>query len=216
MIKLFGYWRSTAAYRVRIALNIKQVSYKGISVHLVKDGGQQHKPEYKELNPQGLVPLMVDGDFKLNQSTAIIEYLEEKYPRPQLLPNGFDDRAKVRAVCQTIACDIHPLNNLRVLQYLKSELKVSDEQKDSWYHHWINKGFTALETNLEGYAKNGPFCFGKHLTMADIFLVSQVYNANRFNVDLSAFPRICSVNDHCLSLSAFRDASPENQPDAIR
>lgn len=216
MIKLFGYWRSTAAYRVRIALNIKQVSYKGISVHLVKDGGQQHKPEYKELNPQGLVPLMVDGDFKLNQSTAIIEYLEEKYPRPQLLPNGFDDRAKVRAACQTIACDIHPLNNLRVLQYLKSELKVSDEQKDFWYHHWINKGFTALETNLESYTKNGPFCFGKHLTMADIFLVSQVYNANRFNVDLSAFPRICSVNDHCLSLSAFRDASPENQPDAIR
>lgn len=216
MIKLFGYWRSTAAYRVRIALNIKQVSYKGISVHLVKDGGQQHKPEYRELNPQGLVPLMVDGDFKLNQSTAIIEYLEEKYPRPQLLPNGFDDRAKVRAVCQTIGCDIHPLNNLRVLQYLKSELKVSDEQKDTWYHHWIKKGFTALETTIKDYAKQGPFCFGKHLTMADIFLVSQVYNANRFDVDLSAFPRICSVNDHCLTLSAFRDASPENQPDAIR
>ncbi|WP_205859221.1 maleylacetoacetate isomerase [Pleionea sediminis] len=216
MIKLFGYWRSTAAYRVRIALNIKQVSYNGLSVHLVKDGGQQNTPDYMALNPQALVPLLVDNDFKINQSMAIIEYLEEKYPRPQLLPTDFESRAKVRAICQMIACDVHPLNNLRVLQYLKGTLKISDEQKNDWYSHWITKGFTAIESLLSDYGEKGPFAFGRHLTMADIFLVSQVYNANRFEVDLSAFSRICSINEHCMSLSAFQDAAPENQPDAVR
>ncbi len=212
MLKLFGYWRSTAAYRVRIALNLKQVSYENISVHLVKDGGEQHKPEYRALNPQGLVPLLVDGDLKLNQSMAILEYIEEKYPSPALLPEEPGKRAEVRALCQTIACDIHPLNNLRVLQYLSGELSVEDSVKNNWYHHWIHQGFAAIEARLNQTA--GSYCFGDDITMADLVLIPQVYNANRFAVDLSKYPKICAINEQCLSKAAFKDAAPENQPDA--
>jgi maleylacetoacetate isomerase len=214
MLKLFGYWRSTAAYRVRIALNLKQIAYENISVHLVKDGGEQHKPEYRSLNPQGLVPLLVDGSLKLNQSIAILEYLEEKYPLPALLPSDVIERAKVRAFCQMIACDIHPLNNLRVLQYLSGPLAVSEDSKNTWYHHWIHQGFAAIEAQLEQSA--GQFCFGDQVTMADLLLVPQVYNANRFAVDLTPYPRLCAINEQCLMLAAFRDAAPENQPDANR
>lgn len=215
MYKLFGYWRSTAAYRVRIALNLKQVSYENVSVHLVKDGGEQHQPDYRSLNPQGLVPLLVDGDFRLNQSTAILEYLDEKYSNPLLLPESLEEKAKVRAFCQEIACDIHPLNNLRVLQYLSGPLAVDDKAKSDWYAHWIHQGFNALESELKQSSSDGRYCFGSKISMADLYLVPQVYNAMRFNVDLSSFPTICAINDHCLTHQAFSDAAPERQPDAV-
>ncbi|MCO7227217.1 maleylacetoacetate isomerase [Pleionea sp. CnH1-48] len=215
MLKLFGYWRSTAAYRVRIALNIKQVPYENLSVHLVKDGGEQHKSEYRALNPQGLVPTLVDGELKLSQSMAILEYLEEKYPSPALLPANLQLRAEIRAFCQMIACDIHPLNNLRVLKYLAGPLSVADEQKNQWYAHWITEGFKAVESLASQYSDKGPFCFGRELSMADMCLIPQIYNAHRFNVPLDAFPRLVSINEHCLSLAAFRDALPESQPDAV-
>lgn len=215
MLKLYSYWRSTAAYRVRTALNIKRLSYSIIPIHLVKDGGEQHKPEYAEKNPQELVPLLDDNGKLLSQSMAICEYLEDVYEGPSLLPSEPFLKAKVRSVCQIIACDIHPLDNLRVLQYLKGELQVSDEQKDTWYAHWIIKGFTALEAMLDEYQSQGPFCFGEELTLADVFLVSQMYNARRFNVDLSDFPRLVAIEQHCLTLDAFKDAQPEAQPDAV-
>ncbi|GAA4352479.1 maleylacetoacetate isomerase [Kangiella taiwanensis] len=215
MLKLYSYWRSTAAYRVRAALNIKRLSYSIIPIHLVKDGGEQHKPEYAEKNPQELVPLLDDNGKLLSQSMAICEYLDDVYDGPSLLPSEPFLKAKVRSVCQIIACDIHPLDNLRVLQYLKGELNVSDEQKDTWYAHWIIKGFTAIERMLKDYQSQGPFCFGEELTLADVFLVSQIYNARRFNVDLSDFPRLVEIEQHCLTLDAFKDAKPEAQPDAV-
>lgn len=215
MLKLYSYWRSTAAYRVRAALNIKRLSYSIIPIHLVKDGGEQHKPEYAEKNPQELVPLLDDNGKLLSQSMAICEYLDDVYDGPSLLPSEPFLKAKVRSVCQIIACDIHPLDNLRVLQYLKGELNVSDEQKDTWYAHWIIKGFTAIERMLKDYQSQGPFCFGEELTLADVFLVSQIYNARRFNVDLSYFPRLVEIEQHCLTLDAFKDAKPEAQPDAV-
>lgn len=214
MLKLYSYWRSTAAYRVRTALNIKRLSYSIIPIHLVKDGGEQHKPEYAEKNPQELVPLLDDNGKLLSQSMAICEYIDEAYDGPKLLPSEPFLRAKVRSVCQIIACDIHPLDNLRVLQYLKGELQVSDEQKSTWYAHWILEGFKALEAMLTEYKAQGPFCFGEELTLADVFLVSQMYNARRFEVDLSDFQRLVEVEQHCLTLDAFSDAKPEAQPDA--
>jgi maleylacetoacetate isomerase len=212
MLKLYGYWRSTAAYRVRIALNLKQVAYENIAVHLVKEGGEQHQPEYRSLNPQGLVPLLVDGSLKLNQSMAILEYLEEKYPSPALLPSDRNERAQVRALCHTIACDIHPLNNLRVLQYLGGTLGVDEQARNDWYHHWIRQGFDAIEAQLTKSA--GQYCFGDQLTLADLVLVPQVYNANRFAVDLTPYPTIRAINERCLAVRAFVDAAPESQPDA--
>ncbi|MCW8857675.1 MAG: maleylacetoacetate isomerase [Kangiella sp.] len=214
MLKLYSYWRSTAAYRVRIALNVKRLSYQMIPVHLVKDGGEQHKPEYLEQNPQGLVPLLDDNGKLLSQSMAICEYLEESYNGPELLPSEPFLRAKVRSLCQIIACDIHPLDNLRVLKYLKGELDVSDEAKDTWYRHWVHEGFRAIELELQSYKGLGPFAFGDLLTLADAFIVAQMYNARRFNVDLTDYPRLVEVEQHCLTLDAFKDAKPESQPDA--
>lgn len=211
-MKLYGYWRSTAAYRVRIALHLKDLPYENISVHLVKDGGEQFKPEYVELNPAKLVPTLVDGDLSLNQSLAIVEYLDEQYPQSPLLPQQPALRAKVRAMALDIATDIHPLNNLRVLKYLKGTLEVSDEAKDDWYAHWITVGFEALEARLKDSA--GKFCFGDEVTLADVCLVPQLYNARRFNVPLEAFPTICQIEANCLALPAFAAAVPENQPDA--
>ncbi len=211
-MKLYGYWRSTAAYRVRIALHLKDLPYENISVHLVKDGGEQFKPEYVELNPAKLVPTLVDGDLSLNQSLAIVEYLDEQYPQSPLLPQQPALRAKVRAMALDIATDIHPLNNLRVLKYLKGTLEVSDEAKDNWYAHWITVGFEALEARLKDSA--GKFCFGDEVTLADVCLVPQLYNARRFNVPLEAFPTICQIEANCLALPAFAAAVPENQPDA--
>jgi len=215
MIKLYGYWRSTAAYRVRLALNIKQIAYAQESVHLVKDGGEQHLPEFKSLNPQGLVPALVDDGKVISQSLAILEYLEEKYPQQPLLPNGLVERAIVRQLCQIIACDLHPLNNLRVLNYLSNDLNIEDAAKTKWYHHWLALGFDAFSEIVEKYGSNGSYCLGGELTMADVCLIPQLYNANRFGFSLEAYPRLKEINENCLKLTRFQDAVPENQPDAV-
>lgn len=215
MLKLYSYWRSTAAYRVRIALNIKRLSYQTIPVHLVKDGGEQHKPEYRAKNPQGLVPLLEDNGKYLSQSLAICEYLDENHEGPKLLPSEPFLRAQVRSVCQSIACDIHPINNLRILKYLTDEMQVTDAAKDAWYHHWIHEGFTALEKTLSEYKNVGSFAFGESVTLADAFIVAQMYNARRFDVDLTNYPRLVAIEQHCLSLVEFQDARPESQPDAV-
>lgn len=215
MLKLYSYWRSTAAYRVRIALNLKRLSYQTISVHLVKDGGEQHKPEYREKNPQGLVPLLDDNGQLITQSLAICEYLDETHDGPKLLPDEPFLKAQVRSVCQAIACDIHPLNNLRILKYLKGSLSASDEATSDWYHHWIHQGFAALETQLLEYQEQGPFAFGEEVTLADAFIIGQMYNARRFDVDLTKYPRMVAIEQHCLTLGAFKDAQPESQPDAV-
>jgi maleylacetoacetate isomerase len=215
MIKLYGYWRSTAAYRVRLALNIKQISYSQVSVHLVKDGGEQHSPEYLHLNPQALVPTLVDDGIVIGQSIAILEYLEEKYPRVSLLPESLAQKAVVRQLCQIIASDLHPLNNLRVLKYLSNELNISDQNKTSWYHHWLHAGFSAFEKIVSDFQAEGDYCLGRELTMADTCLIPQLYNANRFDFPLDEFPRIKQINDNCLKLVRFRDAIPEHQPDAV-
>lgn len=212
MMKLYGYWRSSAAYRVRIALNLKGINYQSIPVHLVKDGGEQHKAEYAEMNPTELVPTLVDGEVTLNQSLAIIDYLDAKYPEIPLYPSELEKKAQVQAAVLDVACEIHPVNNLRVQQYLSKQLGVSDEQKLAWSHHWMILGFSALEKKLAKTA--GKFCFGDEVTMADITLVPQIYNARRFNVDLTGFPIICKIVDHCNTLPAFISALPENQDDA--
>ena len=210
-MKLYSYWRSTAAYRVRIALNIKQVSYNYEAVHLVKDGGEHLQNEYKSLNPQSLVPaLQTDDGQILTQSLAIIDYLEEVYPEHGLYPSDIIGKAQAQAMALSIACDIHPLNNLRVLKYLKSD-GWQQEQVDKWYAHWIHKGFTAIEKQLQ--MTSDKFCFGNVASVADIFLVAQVYNANRFTVPLDDYPLIQKINAHCLTQTAFIEAMPENQPD---
>ncbi len=210
-MKLYSYWRSTAAYRVRIALNIKQLNYEVIPVHLVKEGGEQLKEEYKSLNPQGLVPTFITNEGEvITQSLAIIEYLEEIFPEYSLYPKNPVTKAQVKAMTLSIACDIHPLNNLRVLKYLKAE-QWQQEQVDKWYAHWINQGFGAIEKQLNKQA--GLYCFGDKATVADIALVAQVYNANRFSVPLEQYPLIKKVNSLCLSQKAFIDAIPENQLD---
>ncbi|MGX9462948.1 maleylacetoacetate isomerase [Shewanella sp. A14] len=215
-MKLYGYWRSSAAYRVRIALNLKQLSAEHISVHLVNNGGEQHSKSYHQLNPSHLVPTFTDhtesGEINLSQSLAIMEYLDEKYPQQPLLPSNVDHRAIVRSMAQDIACEIHPLDNLRVLQYLVNDMGVSEADKMRWYHHWIQIGFTALETQLNRHA--GRFCFGDIPSMADICLVPQVYNAKRFNLALDDFPHIIRIYQECNQLAAFANAAPEQQHDA--
>ena len=210
-MKLYSYFRSSAAYRVRIALNLKGLPYEMDFVHLTKDGGRQHSAEFNAINPAKLVPaLRLDGGDVLTQSLAIIDYLDETHPQPPLLPVDPLQRAKVRAVALTIACDIHPIDNLRVLQYLKRTLKHEQSDIDTWYHHWIIQGFNAIEAAIAP----GPYCFGAQVTLADICLVPQVFNARRLNVPLEAFPKIVAVESACLKLAAFDKARPENQPDA--
>ena len=211
-MKLYGYWRSTAAYRVRIALNLKDIAFESISVHLVKNGGEQHSDDYSKLNPNNLVPTLVDGDFSLNQSLAIIDYLELRNPANSLYPQDIKSRAKVQALALDVACEIHPLNNLRVQQYLASSLSVTNEAKQAWVEHWMNVGFIAIERQLTTSA--GKYCFADTITVADICLVAQVYNAHRFNVDMSAYPLINNVVNNCNELPAFIKALPENQADA--
>jgi maleylpyruvate isomerase len=210
-VKLYTYFRSSAAYRVRIALNLKGLSYDMISVHLTRDGGQQHKPEFQKVNPQRRVPALElsSGDV-LTQSLAIIEYLDEIEPEPPFLPADALERAHVRALAQVVACDIHPLNNLIALQYLKRVLKHEQAEIDAWYHHWVIEGFTALERMLGP----GPYAHGAHVSLADICLIPQVFNARRLKVPLDAFPKIVAVEQACLKLPAFDKARPENQPDA--
>lgn len=211
-MKLYSYFRSSAAYRVRIALNLKGLAAEIIPVHLVKNGGEQHADPYRQINPSELVPTLVDEDFTLSQSMSTLEYLEETHPATALLPQAAQQRALIRAFCQSIACDIHPLNNLRVLQYLQQTLQVTDTGKDEWYAHWIQLGMQSLEAQLND--SNGQFCFGDQPTFADCCLIPQVYNAKRFNIDLSAYPKIEAIYQHCLSLPAFQQASPEEQIDA--
>jgi maleylpyruvate isomerase len=208
---LHDYFRSSAAYRVRIALNLKGLAAERRFVHLRR--GEQRAPGYLAKNPQGLVPTLEVGDRRLTQSLAIIEYLEDKYPQPPLLPAGPEDRAWVRAVALAIACDIHPIDNLRVLQYLGKELGIDEPRRDDWYKHWIRLGFEALEIQLAARAE-GPFCLGHAPTLADICLVPQVANANRLQLDLVPYPRIRSIDAACRALPPFADARPDAQPDA--
>lgn len=206
--RLYSYWRSTAAYRVRIALNLKGIQHEIVPVDLVS--AEHRSANYAERNPQMLVPFLEDGDFGVGQSQAIIEYLDERYGGPRLYPRDAESRASIRAFTEAIACDIHPLNNLRVLKYLKGPLGQDGDAVQTWYAHWIHEGFRGLEK----LASDGPFVLGEELSAADVFLVPQVYNARRFNVDLDAFPRLVRIDAHCLELDAFREASPENQIDA--
>ncbi|HMM66294.1 MAG TPA: maleylacetoacetate isomerase [Dokdonella sp.] len=214
-IKLYSYWRSSAAYRVRIALNLKQLDYELVPVHLVNNGGEQHSAAYRELNPQGSVPILLDGARVFRQSMAIIEYLEEAYPGTfPLLPSTARERARVRALAQIVACDIHPLNNLRVMKFLEKEFSSPHVERERWTRHWIVEGFTALEAMLSDNASTGLCCDGDSPSLADICLVPQVYNARRFDVDLSPYPTITRIEQFCLEMAEFSEARPENQPDA--
>ncbi len=213
-MKLYGYFRSSAAYRVRIALNLKGIDYEHVSVHLLKDGGQQFSDSYKALNPTALIPTLVDGDVTIGQSMAILEYLEETYPEPALLPQDAAGRARVRSIAQAIACDIHPLNNLRVLKHLKHELGADDATKDAWYRHWINVGLRSIEAMLAGNPATGRYCHGDQVSMADVLLVPQVFNARRFDCDLSEMPTVLRIVEACSALEAFAKAEPARQPDA--
>lgn len=210
-MKLYTYFRSSAAYRARIALNLKGLAYEMVPVHLTKDGGQQRKPEFAAVNPQMRVPALQlsSGDI-LTQSLAMIEYLDEIYPEPALLPADALERAKVRAIAQMVACDIHPLNNLVALQYLKRVLKHEQPEIDAWYHHWVLDGFAAIEAMIQP----APYACGAHVSLADVCLIPQVFNARRLKVPLDAFPKIVAVEAACLKLEAFDKARPENQPDA--
>jgi maleylpyruvate isomerase len=210
-VKLYTYFRSSAAFRTRIALNLKGLSFESASIHLTKGGGQQHAPEFRAVNPQRRVPaLALDGGEVLTQSLAIIEYLDEVFPQPPLLPADPVARAHVRALAQVIACDIHPLNNTSPLFYLKNTLKHDQDAINAWYAHWVTVGFEAVEAML----RPGPYAFGAQVGLADVCLVPQVANARRFNVPLDKFPKIVAVDAACLELPAFDKARPENQPDA--
>jgi len=213
-LTLYTYFRSTAAYRVRIALNLKKLSYTPHSIHLVRDGGEQHSRQYLNINPQGLVPTLVDGDTTVTQSIAIIEYLEERYPAPPLLPEAAALRAQVRAVAQQICCDIHPLNNLRVLNYLRTEMQLDESVRHDWYQHWITEGLRALERLLTCDGRHQSHCcFGDTPTIADLCLIPQLYNARRFSCDTRNYPTLLKIDEHCMTLTAFQQAAPENQPD---
>lgn len=209
---IYDYFRSSASFRLRIALNLKDLSAERRSVHLVR--GEQKQSAYRDINPQGLVPFLVDGDIGLSQSLAIIEYLEEKYPTPPLLPADIESRAFARQIAQLIACDIHPLNNTRVLAYLGDTLKADESARTRWYCGWIHEGFTALETMLQRRPVQSPFCIGDFPTIADVCLIPQVTNAQRFACALDAFPTITAIYDHAMKLPAFADAHPSRQPDA--
>ena len=211
-MKLYDFFRSSAAYRVRIALNLKGLEAERAFVHLRR--GEQFEEAYLRLNPQGVVPTLIDGEVVIGQSLAILEYLEETRPLPPLLPADPVGRARVRQLALIVACEVHPLNNLKVLTYLKDELGAAEEAVNTWYRHWVAKGLDAIEALLEGGQEGGAFCHGERPTLADVFLVPQVYNARRFDCDLSALPRVLAIDAACAALDAFRDAAPGNQPDA--
>jgi maleylacetoacetate isomerase len=210
-VQLYTYFRSSAAYRVRIALNVKGLSAEMVPIHLQKEGGLNKKPEYRAVNPQMRVPaLRLDSGELLTQSLAIIEYLDEVHRDPPLLPRDPVERAKVRALAQLIACDIHPLNNVSPLRYLKNELGQDQAKIDRWYHHWILEGFDGMEAMV----RPAPYAFGSAVTLADICLVPQVYNARRLKVPLDRFSKLVAIDAACAKLAAFERARPENQPDA--
>ena len=213
-MNLYNFFRSSASWRVRIALNLKGLSYDYRSVHLRKNGGEQFTPEFRTLNPQSLVPVLDDGGQLLTQSLAIIEYLEEMHPEPPLLPEGARERARVRSLALCIACDLHPLNNLRVLNRLTNTLGASDEQKSAWYRHWVALGLGALEAELTNNRHGGQFCHANTPGLADCCLIPQLYQARRFNCDLSGYPSLLAIEQTCNAMPAFQAAAPERQPDA--
>jgi maleylacetoacetate isomerase len=214
-MKLYSFFRSSASYRVRIALNLKGLDYDVVPVHLVKDGGEQLTAAYRKINPNALVPTFIDdAGAVLTQSLAIIEYLDEVHPKPLLLPGSALDRAHIRNLALQIACDIHPLNNLRVLRYLTRDLKVGEEDKNAWYRHWCESGLAALEATLAADSRTGTFCAGEQPTLADCCLVPQVANAQRLDCDLSSMPTVMRINAACTALDAFARAAPARQPDA--
>jgi len=213
-IKLYTYWRSSAAFRVRIALNLKGLAFDSVPTHLVRGGGEQRASGYLALNPQGLVPALDDDGRLVTQSLAICEYLEETHPEPRLLPGDALARSQIRAMALAVACDIHPLNNLSVLQYLRSELHQPDQAVDRWARQWIARGFAALEQLVTRHSADGAHCHGSSVTLADVFLLPQVFNARRVQLDLAPYPRIKAVAAHLESLPAFDAARPEQQPDA--
>lgn len=213
-MKLYTYWRSSAAFRVRIALNLKGLEYQSVPKHLLRGGGEQRASDYLALNPQGLVPALDHDGTLVTQSLAICEYLEEIQPEPALLPGNAAERAQIRAMALAVACDIHPLNNLRVLQYLRGELGHGEEQVGHWMRHWIDRGFAAFEQLVARHSADGRYCYGSSVTLADVFLVPQVYNARRAQLDLSPYPRLAAVVQHLEALPAFAAARPEAQSDA--
>lgn len=215
MLKLYDYFRSSASYRVRIALNLKGLKYEEIPVHLTKNGGEQHLPKYEAINPHHLVPALQNAEGVITQSTAIIEYLDECHPAPPLIPSDPFLRAKVRAFAFSIAADIHPLNNLRVLRYLTTEFAISEDEKNAWYHHWVHLGLQALEAQLMHEPQDVICAFSNTPTMADICLIPQLYNARRFGCDLSDYSRLLAIEEHCNKLPAFQAAFPVESVTAI-
>jgi maleylacetoacetate isomerase len=213
-MKLYTYYRSSAAWRVRIALALKGLNYEPVFVHLTRNKGEQCTPAYKALNPQALVPTLEDGEVRLGQSLAIIDYLDEIHPEPPLLPDDFAARAQIRSLALSIACEIHPLNNLRVLQHITGPMALDDDTKLAWYQHWIALGFEAFEAMLPADAPGRGVCLGDVPTLADICLVPQVFNANRFSCDLAPYPKIRAVNESLLERAAFAETHPARQPDA--
>ncbi|MBS0193631.1 MAG: maleylacetoacetate isomerase [Proteobacteria bacterium] len=213
-LRLYSYWRSSAAYRVRIALNLKGLPHEIVPVHLLDGGGQQHALEYRAIQPQALVPALMHGHRILRQSMAIIEYIDETWPEPPLLPATARDRVRARALAQAIACDIHPLNNLRVMKYFENEWNVPPPEREEWVRHWIREGFHAVENMLSEHLSTGTFCDGELPGLADCCLIPQVFNARRFAVALDAYPTIRRIHDSCMKLPAFDAARPERQPDA--
>jgi maleylacetoacetate isomerase len=211
---LYTYWRSSAAFRVRIALNLKGLAYTSVPKHLLREGGEQRRADYLALNPQGLVPALDHDGTLVTQSLAICEYLEEICPEPRLLPGNAAARAQVRAMALAIACDVHPLNNLRVLQYLRGEFTQDDAAINRWTSHWISRGFEALEQLITRHSADGRHCHGAGVTLADVFLLPQVFNSRRVQLDLAPYPRLAAVAAQLETLPAFAAARPEAQPDA--
>ncbi len=213
-MKLYGYFRSSASYRLRIALALKSIPHENAYIHLLRNGGEQLAAEFRKLNPQALVPILEDDGTLLIQSMAIIEYLEETHPQPPILPKAPAERARVRALAQVIACEIHPLNNLRVLKYLTKEMNQPEEARNQWYHHWVALGLGALEGLLAGHPQTGRFCHGDTPTLADICLVPQIFNAQRLKCPLDAYPTVMRIFDACMALPAFDTTQPMKQADA--
>lgn len=213
-IVLYTYWRSSAAYRVRIGLELKGLAWEARRVHLVRDGGEQHLDAYRRLNPQQLVPTLLHEGHALTQSLAIVEYLDERFPQVPLLPADAAGRARVRALAQLVACDIHPINNLRVMQYLERSLQLPADARTQWTLHWIAEGFAAMEAMLANSRDTGTFCHGDRPGLADLCLLPQLYNAHRFGLDLAPYPTLRRIEAACQALDAFDRARPENQPDA--
>ncbi len=214
MIRLYEYFRSSTSHRSRIALNLKGVDYESVSVHLVKNGGEQKAPDYLKNNPQGLVPTLEEDGFNVGQSLAIIEWLDERFPEPPFLPSDINQKAKIRAFAMAIACDIHPLQNLRILRYLEAEFNAGEDARKAWCQRWLGEGLSACEALVAKETHGAEFCFGETPGLAEICLVPQIFSAYRFDVDLSGMPNLMRVFETCQALPAFAKAAPDQHPDA--